>query len=854
MEYGLVALWLVWYLLLGAAALPIASALFPRFPDRGASLALPLGVGVLGLVGYWVGRVQFGAVAAAAGVGVLVLASVVAARYGDSVDVDWNGYAEYAAVFAVAFLFLIVLRALDPGALPGGGEKFLDLGLLSSLARTGALPPQDMWFAGEPVQYYYGGHMIAALLAALTGTEPEFAYNLSLAGFFGLLVTAAYGLAGAVADGRGRSRRRAALLGAFLVAFASNLSTPLRVLAWLTPVVGTFAAETVGFATGRFGSETIAYGYDSFSYWDASGGMVGNINEFPFFAFLNGDLHAHMMSMPLLLLAAGLLYAYWETPASHRWRRRGLVFGAVPALAGLVAVVNTWTFPSVVGLTVLTVAAAPASPATLLPDSLARLVPAAWRGDRATADGVETAGGRTESSEPPLSLREELGRVGGGIGAGLLVGLVGALWTAPFFAGMVIGSTGNRSIELFPASRAGLVGLLLVHGAFLAVGALYLLDRSSLPSPGVYLLRGAALVGLLLAIAWFVDAMVLVVVVPALVVTYLAARTRDDVGFEAILFVGAAGLVTVVEFVYVSEAAGPGRLNTVFKTYTQVWLLFGVAGAVMLTDLARFGPTGRDLRSDLRGLARAARREYERLRRGGTATDGGTTQRDHRGPGGRYEGRPSPLVGHLTNSRLLRLENAGTLLLVVLALSLSLYPAIATYSHVSLHASDDVTRSGEYMVGDPTLDATAYVAEDHSDRAFTSWNPSEAKAIAWVNDLEGQPTLASAPGSLYRWTNAEASLTGVPTLAGWPHEVGYRGADVYAGRVDEVDAIFTGSQERQVELLAKHDVQYIYVGPNERSRYRGDLSVADVPGVRVAQEFETVTIYAVDQDALPTDE
>jgi uncharacterized membrane protein len=48
-------------------------------------------------------------------------------------------------------------------------------------------------------------------------------------------------------------------------------------------------------------------------------------------------------------------------------------------------------------------------------------------------------------------------------------------------------------------------------------------------------------------------------------------------------------------------------------------------------------------------------------------------------------------------------------------------------------------------------------------------------------------------------------------------------------------------------------VAYIYVGPNERARYGGNLDVARIPGVSVAQEFESVTVYAVDQDALPAE-
>ena len=120
-------------------------------------------------------------------------------------------------MFTIAFLFVIAIRAVDPAVHPSGGEKFLDFGLLKSLLRTDALPPEDFWFVGEPVQYYYGGHLLTVLLAKITFTPARYAYNLALAGFFGMVVTVAYGLAGAVAAARGRSAGVAGTLAAFFV-------------------------------------------------------------------------------------------------------------------------------------------------------------------------------------------------------------------------------------------------------------------------------------------------------------------------------------------------------------------------------------------------------------------------------------------------------------------------------------------------------------------------------------------------------------------------------------------------------------------------------------------------------------
>jgi YYY domain-containing protein len=782
MEYGFLVRWIALYAGLWIVALPLAAALFRRFPDRGAGLAIPVVLSTLGISGYWIGRIVFGLPTALAGVVLLGLLSAVA-LYRD-VEVDWRRATEPMTVFAVAFVLMLAIRVVDPGAFPGGGEKFLDLGLLSSLVRGNSLPPQDMWFAGEPINYYYGGHMIAALLAELTATPPEYAYNLALPGFYATLVTAAYSVGGAVAAQFDRSPTVGSAFAAFFVGFASNISTPLRVLAWLLPG-GTTVAETLGFATGRFGGESLVYGLDRFSYWTASGGMVGGINEFPLFAFLNGDLHAHMMSTPLLLLVVGLLLGYWQTPPASR-RRRLLLLGTVSVVGGLLAVVNTWSFPTVGGLTWLTLTFAPGHPTDLLPASLrARL-------DREAGHWID----------------RELHRTLVAFGVAAIVAAVAVVVAAPFFASMVFGSAGNRHLAVLP-ERAGFAGLLLVHGAFLAIAVVYLLRRTGVPDRPI---RVAVLVVTMVVVAAMTNVAVLAVVVPLLLLAWIVGRARDEAGFEVVLFVAATGLVVLVEFLYVQEQAGPGRMNTVFKTYMQIWVLLATAAGAMVADVSRFGGTAADFAAD-------ARRGIEWLRSGRprTASDGGSSE--------------IPPVRLVLESRFVSLDNVGAILAAVLVVSLSIYGGLALKSHFETGRTDR------------TLDATAFVEERH---------PGEAAAIAWIDDLEGQPTLVTAPGTnIYQWRNAPSSLTGVPTVAGWVHEVGYRGGEAYWQRAEHVDAIFTGPRERQVRLLKRYDVQYVYVGPVERDRYGMDLDVDEIPGVTPVEAEGAVTIYRVDRSKLP---
>ena len=154
MEYGLVALWLATYLSIGALSLPLAGAAFSTVRGRGVAFAIPIGLVTIAAVGYIVGHLAFGLPALLAGLAVLAAASV---RFGDFERRLWRHAVEISVVFAVAFLFAVSLRAVSPAIAPlpiAAGEKFLDYGLLRSLLRSPALPPEDMWFAGKAVQYY----------------------------------------------------------------------------------------------------------------------------------------------------------------------------------------------------------------------------------------------------------------------------------------------------------------------------------------------------------------------------------------------------------------------------------------------------------------------------------------------------------------------------------------------------------------------------------------------------------------------------------------------------------------------------------------------------------------------------
>ncbi len=757
MEFGLVVLWLVLFLLLGLVALPVASWLFPDSARSG--LAIPVALATLAVVGHLVGQVAFGWPAAAAALVVLVVGSYAAAG---RTEIDWRAYGEIGVVFTLAFAFVIAIRAVDPAAAPlplAIGEKFLDFGLLRTLDRAGSLPPEDMWFAGEPVKYYYGGHMLTALLTTLAGTATRFAYNLALAGFYATLVSAAYGVAGALVDPDDVSRRGAAALGAFFVGFAGNLQTATRVLVWLLP--DSIAGLVVDWT--ELGSDAIEWTPGEFYYFDATRVVPVDASdpetaeaatEFPFFAWLNGDLHAHMMAQPFLLLVVGLLLAYWRL-SGDEWRKRLVVLvGVLPPVAGLLGFVSLWSFPTVGGLVTLTVALAPADPASLLP--------------RRYADHV---GPRDDW------FLEEFRRLGFGLAAAAVVLAVGVLWTLPFWTGVVLDGP-SRSAALWSV-RTPVEDLLLVHGVFLAVFAVVLARRcgGALSRPAFIWIAGATVLGATILLGF----PALGLAGPLVVGGWWLLRETEDVGFATMLVVAGAGIILIVELATVDGE----RFNTIFKPYAQVWLLWAVAAGALLARLAAGWPANR--------LA-AGRR---------------------------------------------RLAACGIALAAVLVVASGLYAPLALANH-----ADPANQDPAVVAEGPTLDATAYLEYQY---------PQDAPAIRWVDEHDGQPTITTAAPGGYFWSpdegrgsSAPASLTGVPTVLGWYHEAQYRGDKPYQQRLDDVRAIYTSENaSQQRALLNDYGVEYVYVGPAERAKY-GQITVERVSGITVAEQFENVTIYAVD--------
>ncbi len=92
----------------------------------------------------------------------------------------WVHRAYARRFFAGSFAAMVWERSFTPAVVDT--EKFMDVAFLSSIWRAPHLPPPDPWFSGQPINYYYFGHYLIALVAKVLGTVPGTAPSISVSG------------------------------------------------------------------------------------------------------------------------------------------------------------------------------------------------------------------------------------------------------------------------------------------------------------------------------------------------------------------------------------------------------------------------------------------------------------------------------------------------------------------------------------------------------------------------------------------------------------------------------------------------------------------------------------------------
>ena len=778
--------WLLAIELVGLIAFPVAFALLPRLADRGYSVAKPLGLVLISWLLWILGSLHLVPTTIYTLWGALGLFALASGWYA------YHHRDEMLAlmrrerrtilvgegVFLLLYLVWVLYRAYDPSI--NTTEQPMDFAFLNASSLASYFPPEDPWLRGSDLPYYYFGYLMMGNLMELTSIPSQISYNLALALIPAMAGAAAFGLVYSLIRIHGGTASRGvafALLAPVFLLVVSNMEGVMefvRLRQWGTESFWDWVGiKDLGPA------QSLSWRPNDYLWWwrgtrviDSFGptgaGLDYTITEFPYFSFLLGDLHPHVMSIPFILLFVSYSMNFFLTPVTlgKRWVRDNLptVFAA-SLLLGALAFINIW---DIVPFAVLWSALLLFKGAHQERGDWLKGLSLAWLPALATlalalilylpfysslesqASGIFFVG---EVATRPVHFLVIWGLF-------LVVVLPFLLLQAPqtFYKGMdknswmcagcghmnsaeadfcaECGGTSFVSREFWPRAS---VALVILFSSFFAWASWQLgwntLGFGSADPISVVLER-------------FLNTLPLALLL--FVALYCLIRRAEDGNSPAIIFVLAMislALLLIMgpEFLRLDDLFH-NRMNTIFKLYYQAWIILAIASAFGLYFLS---------------LAIQSTKGVYRLAMGGAVS----------------------LIG-------------------VLFLASLYYPVEAAF-----------TKGGQFR-GDVTLDGLAYVARDSQD---------EYDAIRWLqnNGREGEGVLEAVGDSWSAYSRISFS-TGLPTVLGWPwHEHQWRGSPKpFEGREEDVRTIYaTQDIAEATRLLEEYDIQYVVVGPRERSKY-----------------------------------
>jgi len=355
--------WLLVAEAIGLLTLPLTFRVCRGLPDRGYSMAKILGlllVSYLLWLGGTLGLLPFSAGSAAVAVIILALISTAIFTRERIAIIAWlresrRYIISSEIIFLAALLLVAGLRSYKPEI--ASTEKPFEYANYNAVARSESFAPTDPWLSGKPVAYYYFGYVVADSVAKLTGTPPNYGFNVALALTAALTALAAFGLAANCAvllhKGSALPDRWPLITGALAVALLlviGNLEGVFELAAahgWNSPWV--YAHLGINGLQPRPSAHWWPDEPGFGSWWRATRlGSDWNFLEFPFFSFLLGDLHPHVLALPFKLLATGFgltLLTTVDLPRPGAWRA-GLSTGLAAALAlGALLAIHPWDYP-----------------------------------------------------------------------------------------------------------------------------------------------------------------------------------------------------------------------------------------------------------------------------------------------------------------------------------------------------------------------------------------------------------------------------------------------------------------------------------------------------------------------------
>ena len=795
-----VILWLITVELLGLAAFPLAYFLLPNLADRGYGFSKTLGILIVGYAAWILGVLHVVPTVWAGLAGTLVAMAAVSAwvalrrrtKILGFVRSHWRIIAFSELVFLAFFVGWTLFRLYDPGI--DHTEQPMDFAFLNASIRSEVGHPEDPWLRGEAVSYYYFGYWMMGVISELSGVASNVSYNLAIALIPALASAGVGSLVISMVRSEGGAWRSGIVSGVaagVVLGVASNLAGVLEFMR--ANAIGSqsfYDWIAIGGLDGPAEVPTQEWTPDEFWWWfratrvintfEDGSGVDYTIHEFPFFSFMLGDLHPHVLAIPFALLFAGLVFSFFRSGVFSLRCMQPWGYATVGAMGlalGGLAFTNMWDLPTGAALLIGTVAIA----AYRRPDD----------GDafHNPDDTSETDGAEVGLRLEPISAT--LQRTGLAVAqVPAVVLLLGFVLYLPYYTGFTASISGIGAVVTpsRPVHTFIVWGMpLAIVGPFVVVSFWRTIVREDWRRMAMI----SILVALLPYVVWLVARLQSPVaigsptgrfihILPLALLVGMSSwsalhevKERGPTGRGFALALATLGLVLIIgpELLFVDDyfEGSSQRMNTVFKLYYQAWVLLSVVSGFAVHEWLRSRP--------------------------------------------RLSGR------------------RRTLSTIWAVLAITLVGCGFYYT-----AAASVSKAGDFA-GRPTLDGLEFVrgrspAEYEAIRFVRDTLPTDAAIVESIDEWSDAGLISRSTGvpTIFNWPGHELQWRGSSRM--------------FDSRTRDVTRIYeTVDTEVAQNLLEGYNVEYVYVGPREKEKHEGPGLGKFPDFMDTVFQMDDVTIY-----------
>ncbi|HHT98271.1 MAG TPA: hypothetical protein GXZ90_10315 [Clostridiales bacterium] len=303
--------WWLTILIIGISFTPLTSLIFDSFNDKGYLFSKTIGIAISGYILWLLSSLHILKFSSISGLLILLICIIINLTiFYKNPKIFTKDIMKTWIVEEVCFLIIFVIFLYIKGFKPEayGTEKFMDFGFMTSLMRNDYMPPEDFWFAGNNLNYYYLGQYFSVFITKLSFLEVKYTYNLMLIMIAALSCmlsySIVYNISYKISKLKDVKRKTIPVLSGLIASLAIVVAGNMHytIFKWISPFINKIRRMDI-----------------KYRYWfPDSSRYIGyfpetndkTIHEFPSYSFILGDLHAHVINIIFVLTLIGVLFSW----------------------------------------------------------------------------------------------------------------------------------------------------------------------------------------------------------------------------------------------------------------------------------------------------------------------------------------------------------------------------------------------------------------------------------------------------------------------------------------------------------------------------------------------------------------